>query len=136
MSIVKFQIPAEGSTISDLVFVAKSEATSNTQGCCTDGTHVFSIHASNIEKFLCSDMSLVTFIHTFNGSDNFSGPIGITTFGPYLYITDSVGGNGRVVILQKSDLAYVDEFDTGAYMAQGIDNAGLKLYIARTPLLG
>jgi hypothetical protein len=133
MCILKFLIA--GTTIADLEYVTKSVQSSNTQGCCTDGTHVFSIHAESIEKFLCSDMSLVDDFSVFNGSDSFTTVIGITTDGTYFYVTDGSGSNGRVVIFNNSDMSYVGEFPTDM-VPQGIDHDGSKLYVSEMMLLG
>lgn len=134
--VMKFSIPA--TTISDAVYVSETSYIMETKnGICTDGTYLFVIHLAGmfgrnyVERFLCSDMSYVDGFWNFNASDSFVSPVGITTDGTKFYVTDSIVASGRVIIFQNSDLSYIDQFFTGD-MAQGIDNDGVKLYVALT----
>lgn len=93
---------------------------------CTDGTHLYIVDSGNrrIKKYLCSDLTYIDQITTFNGSDAFTSYInGITTNGINIYVTDRV----RSVIFKCLDLSYVGEFDVGAD-ANTIDNDGSFVY--------
>lgn len=121
-----------GSTIADLTCVKIVNATGDFLGACTDGTHLFVIRNNAVDQYLCDDLSLVSSITAFNGSDYFTNPVDITAYENWLYVSDRISnGQNRIVRFTKTDLAYVDEVSMDSYPAYGLGNNGINLYVAR-----
>lgn len=128
MSILKFLIA--GTDITGLEYVAKSANDSYFKGICTDGIHVYVVRGQNtIQKFLCSDMSLV--LSQFVGS-GLSG--GITYFNNNVYVTRG-GPPNTVEKYLALDLSFIDSFTIADNIPQGINNDGTYLYVSEAGVM-
>lgn len=128
MSILKFLIA--GTDITGLEYVAKSADDSFLKGICTDGTHIYVVRGSNtIQKFLCSDMSLV--LSQFVSSGLLGG---ITYFNNHVYVTRE-GPPNTVDKYLALDLTFVDSLTIANNLPQGIDNDGTYLYVSEAGVM-
>jgi len=131
-----------GATAANLTYNSHIEVVSDWEprAMCTDEMHLYYINSEGPEqpwrlsKHLCSDLSYVTHITIFNGSDSFLSPRDITTYGSWLYVCDEGSGvNSRLIRFLKADLSYVDELATGSDPITSVTNNGIYLIGSVTP---
>ncbi len=133
-----------GATIADLVFVSGvglgyggsgDDEFDNPWGICTDNTNLYIVDKGNLRivKRLCSDLSYLAQVSSFNGGDIFYNPCGVSTDGTHIYVTDwrHFGGNQRWIIrFLCSDLSFVSKTNLigGGADVIGVDIIGSSVF--------